>query len=215
MVNAMILLDDLPRRLNLDDPEERRILTDVSWQQYEALLAELGDRAPYRVAFLDGVLEIVAPSRRHERGKTQLGTLLELFFLETETEYFPAGSTTLRNPEQQAGGEPDESYCIGRDKEIPDLVIEVVVSSGGMNRLDLFRRLGVREVWFWQANQLQIFHLRDAQAAQFAQTFGYEPITHSELLPNLDITALTEALKEPNPLTAAKTFRQRVRSQHG
>jgi Uma2 family endonuclease len=209
----MVLLDDLSRRLKLNDPEEKRILTGVTWPQYEALLAELGDRPSHRVAFLDGVLEIVVPSRRHEQGKTQIGTFLELFFLETDTEYFPTGSTTLRNLDQQAGGEPDESYCIGSDKDIPDLVIEVVVSSGGINRLDLFRRLGVREVWFWQTDQFQLYHLREQPPAQFTQTFGYELINQSELLPTLDINLLTECLKHPNPLAAVKRFREWVRSR--
>ncbi len=105
----MVLLDDLSQRLQADDPEERRIITGVSWEQYEALLADLEDSSTYRVAYLEGVLEIVSPSRRHERGKTQIGTFLEIYFVETDTEYFPMGSTTLRKQEKQAGGETDES----------------------------------------------------------------------------------------------------------
>ena len=58
------------------------------------------------------------------------------------------GSTTLQRPEQGAGGELDESYCIGTDKDFPDLAIEVIVTSGSINRLELYRRLGVQEVWF-------------------------------------------------------------------
>lgn len=148
----MVPLNDLSDRLVLDDPEERRIFSHAPWSQYEALLAALGEKSPYRVHFLEGVLEILAPSRRHESGKTCIGNLLEIYFLETDTEYFPMGSTTLRQPEKQAGGEPDESYCIGADKDFPDLAIEVILTSGSINRLELYRRLGVREVWFWQNN---------------------------------------------------------------
>jgi Uma2 family endonuclease len=85
----------------------------VSWAQYEALLADLGDASSYRVHFLDGVLEILAPSRNHERGKTQIGNLLELYFLATDTEYFPRGSTTLKKPERQAGGEGSVQNLVG------------------------------------------------------------------------------------------------------
>ncbi|MEM9503643.1 MAG: Uma2 family endonuclease [Cyanobacteria bacterium P01_E01_bin.43] len=113
--------------MTLDDPEERRILSRVSWAQYEELLADLGDASAYRVHFLNGVLEILAPSLNHESNKTRIGDLLLLYFLETETEYFPMGFTTLKKFEQQAGGEPDESYCIGTNKEFPDLAIEVIV----------------------------------------------------------------------------------------
>ena len=209
----MVTLDDLPKRLQAEDPEERRIVTGVAWEQYEALLNDLGDSLAYRVAYLDGVLEIVSPSRRHEQGKTQIGTLLEIYFVETDTEYFPVGSTTLRQPNKKAGGEPDESYCIGTDKEFPDLVIEVVVTSGGINRLDMFRRLGVLEVWFWQNNRFKLYRLREETPTQFDSTFGYEPIDRSELLPDLDINLLTECVQNPNPLAAAKEFRQRLREQ--
>src|SRR5688500_11856439 len=93
--------------LQCQDAEDRYLTDGVSWQQYEALLARRGDRSGYRVSYLDGVLEIVAPSRRHESGKTRIGTLLEIFFLETDTVYFPLGSTTLRTPEKRGGAEPD------------------------------------------------------------------------------------------------------------
>lgn len=159
-----------------DDPEERRVLSYASWSQYEALLADLGEATSYRVHFLDGVLEILTPSRRHESGKTQIGTLLEIYFFESDTEYFPMGSTTLRNPERQAGGEPDESYCIDTDKDIPDLAIEVIVTSGSIDRLELYHRLGVREVWFWQTNRLALYHRREETPTQFVDTAGYEPI---------------------------------------
>ena len=91
----MVLLGDLTQRLQIDAPEERRTISDVTWTQYDALLFELGDSPYYRVAYLDGVLEIVSPSRRHENVKSRTGDLLVIYFLETDTEYFPTGSTTF------------------------------------------------------------------------------------------------------------------------
>jgi Uma2 family endonuclease len=208
--SLMVLLDDLSRRLKLNDPEERRLIANVAWAQYEALLAELGDSPTYRVNYLDGVLEIVAPSRRHETGKSRIDNLLLIYFLATNTEYFPTGSTTFRNAEQQVGAESDESYCMGTDKDFPDLGIEVIVTSGGMNRLERFRRLGVREVWFWQNNH-SIYHWREAAA--HTDSLGYEAIDHSELLPDLDINLLTQCVLNPNPLAAAKAFRQGIKNQ--
>ena len=209
----MVLLNELASRIALEDPEERRVLSRVSWEQYETLLADLGEGSAYRVHFLDGVLEILAPSRNHESGKTRIGDLLLIYFLETETEYFPMGSTTLKKREKQAGGEPDESYCIGTDKDFPDLAIEVVVTHGSLNRLELYRRLGVREVWFWRKNQLSLYHQREETPIQFAATAGYEPIQDSEVLPNLDLDLLTRCLQNPNPLAAAKAFRQGLQDQ--
>jgi hypothetical protein len=117
------------------------------------------------------------------------------------------GSTTLKKPERQAGGEPDESYCIGTDKEFPDLAIEVIVTSGSINRLELYRRLGVREVWFWQKNRLSLYHQREeTPASSLLDTAGYEPIQHSEVLPDLDLELLTRCLQNPNPLGGGKSL---------
>ncbi|MDB9528134.1 Uma2 family endonuclease [Oscillatoria sp. CS-180] len=207
----MILLNDLSEKLAVEAPEERRIFNEVSWSQYEALLADIGEKSPYRVHYLEGILEIVAPSRRHESGKTRIGDLLLIYFLSTNTEYFPMGSTTLRRPEKSAGGEPDESYCIETDKDFPDLAIEVIVTSGSINRLELYRRLGVREVWFWQNNDLTLYYQREGAAEQLAETAGYEEISRSEVLPDLDIDLLTRCLQNPSPLAAAKAFRQGLR----
>lgn len=154
----------------------------------------------------------MSPSRRHESGKTRIGNLLEIYFLEADIDYFAFGSTTLRLEEKGGGTEPDEAYCIGCDKEFPDLAIEVVITSGGINKLEVYRRLNVQEVWFWQ-DRFFVYHLREETPVQFVQTCGYEPITRSELLPDLDMELLAECVRHPNPLTAAKEFRQRLRSQ--
>jgi len=193
---------------NLPGSEVRYITDKVSWEYYETLLIQLGDSLEFRLTYLDGILEFMSPSRNHERIKTQIGTLLEIYFLETDTEYYPTGSMTLRNPEQRGGTEPDESYCIGSNKEIPDLAIEVVITSGGINRLEVYQRLGVREVWFWQNNRFLVYHFRSENVEQFQQTSGYELINSSEILPDINLTILAEYVQHPNPLIAAKSFRK-------
>jgi Uma2 family endonuclease len=201
--------------LQPQDPEDRYLTTGVSWQQYEALLARLGDSPGCRVTYLDGVLEIVSPSLRHEDVKSRIGDLLLLYFLETDTDYYPKGSTTFRQQAQGGGTEADESYCIGTDKALPDLAIEVIITSGGLNRLEVYSRLHVPEVWFWHQDRFAIYHLRTATPLVFMHTYGYEEIAHSELLPTLDIVLLAEYVRHPNPLTAAKEFRRRLQEHLG
>lgn len=192
------------------DPECRYITDRVNWEQYEILLAKLGDTSAYRITYLDGVLEIMSPSRRHENRKTRIGNLLEIYFLEADINYFTFGSTTLRQEEKSGGTEPDEAYCIDTDKEFPDLAIEVVVSSGGINKLEVYRRLNVKEVWFWQNESFRLYSLREEIPVNFVQTDGYELISRSEILPNLDMDLLAEYVRPPNSLAAAKEFRQRL-----
>ncbi|MBD2099783.1 Uma2 family endonuclease [Leptolyngbya sp. FACHB-261] len=178
------------------------LMSGVSWQYYEALICKLEDRASLRLTYLDGELEVVAPSRRQEGIKKRIAILLEAYFEETDTEYFPLGSTTFRSEQQRGGSEPDESYCLGVEKDVPDLVVEVSLTSGGIDKLTVYQRLKIPEIWFWQDEQLSIYCLREGQ---------YEKVTRSELLPKLELELLKAYILHPQPLSAVKEFRQRIR----
>lgn len=201
---AEIIQDLEQETLENPEREERFITSEVSWHQYEALLIKLENNSYYRVTYLDGILEIVSPSRRHEGAKKRIGTLLEVYFEETDTEYFPLGSTTLRRQEQRGGTEPDESYCIGSEKEFPDLVVEIVFTSGGVDKLAVYKKLRIAEVWFWENARFSSYRLRGD---------NYEPIPARELLPALNIALLAEYMQHPNPLLAVKEFRNQIRGQ--
>ncbi|MFM5891159.1 MAG: Uma2 family endonuclease, partial [Dolichospermum sp.] len=124
------------------------------------------------------------------------------YFQEKRIRYFPLGSTTFRKQAKRGGVEPDESYCIGIEKEVPDLAIEVVVTSGGIDKLEVYKRLAVAEVWFFQNNQFAVYHLRDE---------NYELVAKSELLPNLDLSILAEYVIAEDPLDAAIAFREKIK----
>jgi len=203
-----MLLQDVTASLDLtaQDSEEHYTVTDVSWQQYEALLERLGDSPWYRVTFLEGVLEVMSPSRRHDRNKTLIGMLLEAYFQETRTRFYGLGSTTFRKLDGESGTEPDECYCLESEKEFPDLAIEVVVTSGNIDKLAVYGRLGVQEVWFWEKGQFQVHCLRGD-----LQDRGYEPVDWSELLPGLDLRLLAKYVEYVEPLDAVLEFRAQVR----
>ena len=188
--------------LTAEDPEERFLTTGVNWPQYERLLAMLGDRAPYRLTYLEGRLEIMSPSREHELLKKNISRLLEAYFEETRTRFWGLGSTTFRRQAQQGGTEPDECYCLGEEKPLPDLALEVVVTSGGIDKLEVYRRLGVREVWFWHNQRFDVYHLHGEQYMQQSQ---------STLLPHLDLTMLAIYAVKSEPLEALLEYRGRLR----
>lgn len=217
MVSSLKELIDEPELQHSDDPEERFISSGVSWENYESLLAKLEDNSHYRVTYLDGILEIVSPSIRHEKIKTNLGMLLERFFYSKRIRFIPMGSSTFRNKAKKAGAEPDECYCIGEEKKIPDLAIEVVLTSGNINKLEIYRRLGVREVWFWQRNQFKLYHLRDnqenEQATVYPDTYGYEQIEKSEILPELDISLLEQCISISDSIQAIDEFEQGLKAE--
>ncbi|MEO0409509.1 MAG: Uma2 family endonuclease [Cyanobacteria bacterium P01_A01_bin.135] len=196
----MVALQDLSAWLEADDPEERQIISGVRWESYDVLLNSR-DRLPHRITYLDGVLELVSPSRRHERRKSIIGSLLEDYFKEKRIPYFPLGSTTFRQQNQQGGVEPDESYCLGSEKALPDLAIEVVVTSGGIDKLEVYRRLQVSEVWFFKNDRFELYCLTPE---------GYQLVESSRLLPHLDIALLSQSVVAPDPLEAAIAFRSAI-----
>ncbi|EAZ89897.1 hypothetical protein CY0110_13913 [Crocosphaera chwakensis CCY0110] len=198
-------LISLPQLANFpvshNDSEQRLILTGISWGEYQQFLDSLGDSATYRTIYLEGVLEIMSPSRRHEVSKKSIGRLLEVYLEAAEIDFWGLGSTTLRGEKGKAGKEPDECYCLETDKELPDLAIEVIVTSGNIKILEVYRRLGVKEVWLWQNDQLEIYYLENDQ---------YSRQENSQLLPNLDLNLLSQFINHPNPRLAMKEFRELV-----
>ncbi|MDH3600499.1 MAG: Uma2 family endonuclease [Candidatus Tectomicrobia bacterium] len=200
----MALLQDLSEHLQIYDPEERQMISRVSWDQYEAVLADLGDCPVYHVTFLDGTLEIMSPSRRHEVNAENIGRLLEAYLEETRTRFWGLGSTTFRRVEMGSGTEPDKSYNLLTEKEFSDLAIEVIVTSGGVDKLEVYKRLGVTEVWFFQDNDFAVYRL---------QGETYERIAVSDLLPDLDLTVLAVHAIRPDPLEALIEYRRRVRGE--
>ena len=210
MVNSLKELLNEPELAPLQDPEEKFVTTGLNWQMYETLLAKLEDNSHYRVTYIDGILEIVSPSIRHENLKKRLAILIERYLYLKRIRFSPMGSSTIKKQIKQAGVEPDECYSIGEKKNIPDLAIEVIITSGSIDKLEIYRRLGVTEVWVWQINRLKLYHLREETPSHFLETYGYEQITSSELLPELKIALLEECVQISDDIEAIDQFEQGI-----
>ncbi|MBW4542953.1 MAG: Uma2 family endonuclease [Symplocastrum torsivum CPER-KK1] len=208
MVSSLFELIDDPQLASLDDPEERFTRSEVNWLQYEAVIVKLENNSHYRVTYLDGVLEIVSPSLRHEKLKKRLATLVEFYLLKKRIKYTPMGSHTVKKRLKRAGAEPDECYSLGEEKSIPDLAIEVVITSGTIDKLETYRCLEVTEVWMWKLNRLTLYHLREETPSKFLQTYGYEQINLSELLPDLNIPLLEQCTMISDQIQAIDEFEE-------
>jgi Uma2 family endonuclease len=157
-VSYAVAMDTARRLAGIHDRDQVVVLHNVSWAQYMALDRARGeDVGSPRMAYLDGELELMTTGRRHEIDKTLLARLVECFAEEAEIELVGMGSTTFRKKAKRAGLEPDECYCIGHVGDVPDLAIEVVQTSGGVDKLEIYRRLDVAEVWFFVAEQCEIY----------------------------------------------------------
>jgi Uma2 family endonuclease len=151
------------------------------------------------LTYLEGTLEIMSPSREHERFTSFIGCLVEAYCLERGVRFTPYGSWTLKEMTDDRGAEPDECYILGdEDADRPHLAIEVVWTSGRLDKLEIYRKLGVREAWYWRKGHIQPHVLRGER---------YEAVAKSEVLPDLDLDLLTRFLDRPTAYDAIREYR--------
>lgn len=199
MVAAAPLPDLPPRR----EGESRVLLSDVPWSTY-VVLRDTIDSPGLKLTYLEGLLEIMSPSRAREMSKKQIARLLELFCLERDIPLFGYGSTTFRKEEKQRGLEPDECYCRGADREVPDVALEVIVSTPLLDKLEVYRGLGVREVWLFRGAAFELVTLKHDQ---------YEPIERSQVFPEVDLPTLARFALLEDQHAALKAFRDELRQR--
>jgi Uma2 family endonuclease len=180
------------------------VLRGMTWADWRRHQEARGDRSAPRLAYLDGVLQIMSPSRDHERIKSYLGRLVETWALSKGIRLVPLGSWTLEAEGQEAGAEPNECYQIGpEEKPKPDLAIEVVWTSGGLSKLQIYQRLRVPEVWTWRKGTLSVHVLRDG---------AFVAVPRSEVFPELDLQLILSLLDQPTLYDAQQALLHALRT---
>ncbi len=180
------------------------LLYNVSWDQLEKLDVDL-EGTGAQLTYLDGILEIMSPlSDDHEDSKTTVAMLLEAYMRIKNIRFYGRGSATLGKRKDGTRREPDESYNLGTKKPIPDLIVEIIVTSGGINKLQVYKRLKVPEVWFWEDGMLSVYCLQQEE---------YEKVRKSSLLPDLDLELLAQFSRMADQYDAVNEFTQVIREQ--
>jgi Uma2 family endonuclease len=177
------------------------LLPEITWTQLETIEASFQDLKGVRFSYLDGYLQIMNLSLEHEEAKRIIGTLLEAYMREKGIRFYMRGSATIGSKNIGGKKEPDESYNLYSKKDVPDLVIEIVVSSGGINTLELYRRIGVAEVWFWEDGLLKVYILQE----------NYILSEKSILLPDLDLNILTKYITYYDQYDAVINFIEAIK----
>jgi Uma2 family endonuclease len=202
MVAATQILPDVARPPSRD---QIVVLRNIPWEQYDALCQARKDSAGPRMAYLDGTLEIMSPARSHEYRKKLIARLVETYGEEAGLSLNGFGSETFRRKAEDAGVEPDECYCIGPAKKFPDLAIEVINTKGDVDKLEIYRRLKVAEVWFWVKGEFIVCQ---------RERRGYAVRESSEVLPGLDLRGLARIVAstdESHQTEAVRAFRRTLR----
>ena len=182
-------------------PGESVVVGLSNWSSYLDLDRALEGRG-YRVRYYKGLMEIMSISFEHDSLSRRIGFLVAAYCDFIKLDYENWGSTTQRTKEL-AGGEPDESFTFGiEQKDRPELVIEVGLTSGGIDKLEFWHELGAKEVWIWQNNALHGF-ARSTEGA-------FHPVTSSVLLPGLKLAAVEEFTRIKPSSQAVRAFRQKL-----
>jgi Uma2 family endonuclease len=180
------------------------LLYNVSWEQLEQLDVTLEGTGAH-LTYLDGILEIMSPlTDEHEVPKKTIAMLLEEYMKVKQIRFYAQGSGTLGKREDGTRSEPDESYNLGTKKPIPDLVVEITATSGGINKLEIYKRLRIPEVWFWEDGLLSVYCL---------QAEEYQKVTKSSLVPDLDLELLAQYSRMADQYDALNEFSQMIREK--
>lgn len=154
----------------------RVVMHGVSWSAYEQLLEAL-EQQHVRVAYDRGRLEIMSPTRLHERIKRLLCLLVTAISREFRIPIHGFGSATFRRQALERGIEADEWLYVSNEAVVrgrddvdldvdppPDLAIEVDVTSTVDGRLPIYWALAIAEIWVWREGVIR-FLLRNQNGA--------------------------------------------------
>ena len=182
------------------------VLRNITWAQYVALSDARGSSGP-KLTYLDGVLEVMTKGPTHEGIKGFIRRLFEMYAVERDVEVTSLGETTWQDEVKRIGVEADECYVLDADSDCPDIAIEVVITSGGIDKLEVYRRLGVREVWFWIDNRFWLYTLVNG---------AYRRIRASQIAPGFDFDEIAEIIlttAQGTQTAAVKAYRDSLHRQ--
>jgi Uma2 family endonuclease len=175
-------------------PGQQLLLQDISWSDFEEILADLGEQRGSRISYSNGALEIMVPLPEHEKHKEIIGDLIKILLDHLEVDFESLASTTFKSESMNQALEADACFyiqnhqaVIGKDRldlmidPPPDLAIEIDITN--RTQFDNYLLLKVPELWRYSTKGLQIYLLQKQQ---------YVESTTSPNFPNIPILELIE-----------------------
>jgi Uma2 family endonuclease len=184
-------------------PEDASVtFRDVSWDEYEELLEQVGEAPGLRISYDDGSLHVMTISAEHEKYSEFISSLVGIIRLRLRINILSFGSATMRKRKFKKGKEPDACFyvqtapLIGNRIQLdfeadppPDVAVEIDVHHDSRSSFPIYAALGVSEIWRYDGQAMTIYHLSEEGAGQ-----QYVPGDTSAALPMLSATLLTEML---------------------
>ncbi|MGC4003217.1 MAG: Uma2 family endonuclease [Pirellulales bacterium] len=174
--------------------DQHYVFWNMDRKGYRTILEAVGGKR-LRHTYDDGVLEIMSPSRNHERYKRFLARMVETMTFELRIPIQSLGSLTM-SPTEDRGLEPDECYFLTKELDCsrnaawdpltdpaPDLAIEIEVTNSIRPRLPIFAKLKIREIWTYDGEELKFLCLGSNHEYQPApQSLAFPFLTPHDLM---------------------------------
>lgn len=174
----------------LGAPEQRVLMTGVSWATYERLLDDLKDSSSPRVTFDRGVMEVMSPSAEHEESNRTIALLVEVLAEEFSLDVRDLGSTTFKREDLERGFEPDSCFYIQNEARMrgkrevdltidppPDLIVEVDITSPSLKKFPIYAAMGVPEIWRYDGRAVSIYRLEGGSYAEADESAALPRLT--------------------------------------
>lgn len=200
-------------------PGQQLLLKDVSWQMYENILEELGEKRAARINYSQEILEIMTPLPEHEDDKVIIGDLVKTLLEELDIEARSLAYTTFKNKSMKTGVEADDCFYIQNEAAIrgkkridltidppPDLALEIDITS--RTRLNNYEALGVPELWRYDGQSLEINVLESGKYVKSNVSRNFPSLPLTDIIPQY-----VEQSKIKGRNATIKAFRSWVKSQ--
>ncbi|NEQ85267.1 MAG: Uma2 family endonuclease [Moorea sp. SIO2I5] len=208
---------------NYELAEHRVICHNVSWQIFEQLLTELGEDRSTRLAYDDGTLEIMTPLGPHENNNRFIERLIGAIADELNLTIKTFGSLTLKRETRLKGAEPDSCYYLQNEPLVrhkqtinldhdppPDLVLEVDITSGSLDKRPIYAALGVPELWRYNGKKIEVFVLQQP-------ILIFNQVNQSPTFPWMPLNAIPRFINQSlvdGETATLRAFRAWVRKQN-
>ena len=155
------------------------VITDTTWEEYKNL-----SLPNCLISYKDNVITIMSPGRNHEIISDLVRAIIWGMARKHDIALFTFNQTRLTY-EDKEGKEPDVAYCMGSDKDKPDLAVEINITSGSINDLTKYQYLNIAEVWIWWKDEIKFFGYTKK---------GYKQMQKSKFLSDLTSDMVTDII---------------------
>ena len=206
-----------PPAAETEDSEQRFVMGGIPWDAYVTISEALDEHSGVRLIYVDGRLTLMGKSRRHERSSELLGHLVLAVAAYLQIYCEPSGEATVRSRPKGAGLEGDrtsslwrqcvadarglENYDFDHDPP-PDLAIEVEASHPADEAIAAWGRLGVPEVWRFEATTLTCTFWNRREDGTYGR------VDRGMFLPMLDPSDVENQISRAKELGSSNWYRQ-------